>query len=132
MTRPRLQMKHPLTRVNTPSHSCSWEEHVRNAYIQFCPPFAANEGIDAVIRYMSPSRRRLSVCQVTLDSYSIESREGCKLFLSQPDEQSLMISIDKPMVTPRESNMELIYYDATDTARFIGQIFTSYRRNNKR
>ena len=104
----------------------SWDTYVRNAYENFLAPFAANEGVDAVIRYMSPGRRRLTVDKVDNSSYLITSRGVGRLVLSQVCGDSLQLYIING--DSCSEGMELGYYDATDVARFIGQTFSNYRR----
>lgn len=131
MTIPRLQMKNPHyhsadSRLVHRSH-ISWNEYVRTAYENFTPSFAANEGLDAIINYMSPSRRKLKVSMITAHTCCIESQEGLRLYLMELDEDNLILSL-----MTVDADMNLAFYDATDTARFIGKLFSSYRKLSKR
>lgn len=127
MMTPRLQMKAPYygpqccLGTNT-----DWENYVREAYDSFFAPFAANEGINAIITYLYPKRRGLLVNKHR-DCYIIKSPDGECIYLSQPDEDTVMLSLEWA-----KSDMELTFFDATDAARFIGNLFTNYRRMRKR
>lgn len=125
--RPRLQMKSPHTGTRYVTHAkASWDSYVREAYENFLAPFAANEGVDAVIRYMSPGRRRLMVEKVDNAIYLITGKGGNQMVLSQAYGDSLLLHTVNGDC--RSGGMELGYYDATDVARFIGQTFSNYRR----
>ena len=131
MTRPRLQMKCPH---RSTSASCrqaaTWESYVQDCYANFSAPFAANEGVDAIIRYMAPGRRRLIVDKVNDTRYLITNREGQQLVLCQKGEDSLLLCLRD--LDHKHNRMELGYYDATDIARFIGHIFSEYRKHQSR
>jgi hypothetical protein len=45
----------------------------------------------------------------------------------EPDEDNLILSLKT-----LDADMNLAFYDATDTARFIGKLFSSYRKLSKR
>ena len=108
----------------------SWDTYVRNAYENFYAPFAANEGVDAVIRYMSPGRRRLMIENVDNTSYLITGKGGNQIILSQACGDSLLLhTVNGDCCS---EGMEVGYYDATDVARFIGQIFSNYRKQQNR
>ena len=125
--RPRLQMISPHTETRYVTHAKpSWDTYVRNAYENFHAPFAANEGVDAVIRYMSPGRRRLIVEKVDNAIYLITGKGGNQMVLSQAYGDSLQLYIING--DSSSEGMELGYHDATDVARFIGQTFSNYRR----
>ena len=125
--RPRLQMISPHIGTRYVTHAkASWDTYVRNAYENFYAPFAANEGVDAVIRYMSPGRRRLMVEKVDNAIYLITGKGGNQMVLSQACGDSLLLHTVNGDC--RSGGMELGYYDATDVARFIGQTFSNYRR----
>ena len=90
MTRPRLQMKCPIRSISASYHqNTTWESFVQECCANFSAPFAANEGADAVIHYMTPGRRRLKVQKVNNMRYIISSREGVQLMLCQKGEDSL-------------------------------------------
>lgn len=126
--RPELQMKFPYhsTCTFTPKR-ISWECYVQEKFSDFLAPFAANEGIDAVIRYMTPGRRKLQVNRVNESSYLISSKEGTHLVLSQISEDSLILRLDGSCTA--DVSMELGYYDAADVANFIGHMFAEYRKH---
>ena len=120
-------MKSPHTGTRCVTHAKpSWDSYVREAYKNFLAPFAANEGIDAVISYMSPGRRRLMVEKVDNAIYLITGKGGNQMVLSQACGDSLLLHTVNGDC--RSEGMELGYYDATDVARFIGQTFSNYRR----
>ena len=125
--RPRLQMISPHTGTRYITHAKpSWDTYVRNAYENFHAPFAANEGVDAVIRYMSPGRRRLMVEKVDNAIYLITGKGGNQMVLSQACGDSLLLhTVNGDSCS---EGVELGYHDATDVARFIGQTFSNYRR----
>ena len=127
MMTPRLQMKVPYYGTQCYlSTSTDWENYVREAYDSFFAPFAANEGINAILTYLYPKRRGLLVNKHR-DCYIIKSQDGECIYLSQPDEDIVMLSLEGG-----NSNMELTFFDATDAARFIGGLFANYRRMSKR
>lgn len=129
--RPRLQMISPHIGTRYVTHAkASWDTYVRNAYENFYAPFAANEGVDAVIRYMSPGRRRLMIENVDSTSYLITGKGGNQMILSQACCDSLQLHIVNG--DSCSEGMELGYYDATDVARFIGQTFSNYRKQHNR
>ena len=131
MMRPRLQMKSPIRSISTSYHqNMTWESFVQECCTKFSAPFAANEGVDAVIHYMTPGRRRLKVQKVNNMHYIISSREGFQLMLCQEGEDSLFLSLADKVA--EQERMEVGYYDATDVARFIGQIFSNYRKQQNR
>ena len=120
-------MKSPHTGTRYVTHAkASWDSYVREADENFLAPFAANEGVDAVIRYMSPGRRRLMVEKVDNAIYLITGKGGNQMVLSQAYGDSLLLHTVNGDC--RSGGMELGYYDATDVARFIGQTFSNYRR----
>ena len=125
--RPRLQMISPHIGTRYVTHAkASWDTYVRNAYENFYAPFAANEGVDAVIRYMSPGRRRLMIENVDNTSYLITGKGGNQMILSQACCDSLQLYI------VNGDSCSEGYYDATDVARFIGQTFSNYRKQHNR
>ena len=50
--------------------------------------------------------------------------------LCQEGEDSLFLSLADTVA--KQERMEVGYYDATDVARFIGQIFSNYRKQQNR
>ena len=129
--RPRLQIISPNTGTRYVTHTkAPWDTYVRNAYENFHAPFAANEGVDAVIRYMLPNRRRLMIEKVDNASYLITGKGGNQMVLSQACGDSLQLYIVNG--DSCSEGMELGYYDATDIARFIGQTFSNYRKQHNR
>lgn len=131
MMRPRLQMKCPIRRISASYHqNTTWESFVQECCANFSAPFAANEGADAVIHYMTPGRRRLIVDKFNDTSYLITNREGQQLVRCQKGEDSLLLCLRD--LDHKHNRMELGYYDATDIARFIGHIFSEYRKHQSR
>ena len=124
-------MKSPHTGTRCVTHAKpSWDSYVREAYENFLAPFAANEGIDAVISYMSPGRRRLMVEKVDNAIYLITGKGGNQMVLSQACGDSLLLhTVNGDSCS---EGMELGYYDATDVARFIGQTVSNYRKQQNR
>lgn len=144
MMTPRLQMKSPYTRdtdtdkfIGAASRlarsgvlngiSEAWENCIRMMYDCFDASFAANEGIEAVIRDLAPSRRRLSVSKVDSSCYSIECEQGGILYLTATDDDSIILSFDRRQ-SCAESSIDLAYYDSNEAARFIGNAFKAYRK----
>ena len=127
MTRPRLQMKCPIRSISASYHqNTTWESFVQECCANFSAPFAANEGADAVIHYMTPGRRRLKVQKVNNMRYIISSREGFQLMLCQEGEDSVLLCLADTVA--EQERMEVGYYDAIDVAKLIGQIFSNYRK----
>ena len=131
MMRPRLQMKCPIRSISASYHqNTTWESFVQECCANFSAPFAANEGADAVIHYMTPGRLRLNVQKVNNMRYLINSREGFQLMLCQEGEDSVLLCLADTVV--EQERMEVGYYDAIDVAKLIGQIFSNYRKQLNR
>ena len=108
----------------------AWKDYVRQSYEDFDASFAANEGIEAVIRDLVPSRRRLTVKRVSRNRYSIECEQGAKAFLTATEDDSIILSFGSDCDNDDES-LDLAYYESKVAARFIGNIFKAYRRIQK-
>ena len=139
---PRLRMNSPCTynldaarSVDVSSYmdrlgffsgmSQAWEKCVRRLYDDFDASFAASEGIEAIIRDLAPSRRRLTVNRISRSCYSIECEQGAKLFLTATDDDSIILSFNQQSAD--EDNIDLAFYDSFEAARFIGNAFRAYR-----
>ena len=96
MMTPRLQMKSPCTYNLDEVKSIdihlylsrfgfvggietAWFSCVKRMYEDFEAPFAANEGLDTVIRDLAPSRRRLTVSKISPKVYSFECEQESSL-----------------------------------------------------
>lgn len=141
---PRLQMKSPCTynldevkSIDIPSYlsrlgfvggiETAWISCVKRMYEDFEASFAANEGLEAVICDLAPSRRRLTVSKVSPNAYSIECEQGARVFLTATDDDSIILSFERQHVN-EEDSLDLAYYDSHEAARFIGNIFRAYRK----
>lgn len=144
MMTPRLQMKSPCTynldevkSIDIPSYlsrlgfvggiETAWISCVKRMYEDFGASFAANEGLEAVIRDLAPSRRRLTVSKVSPNAYSIECEQGARVFLTATDNDSIILSFERQHVN-EEDSLDLAYYDSHEAAKFIGNIFRAYRK----
>ena len=142
MMTPRLQMNSPCTynldaarSVDASSHmdrsgffggiAQAWTGCVKRMYDEFNASFAANEGLEAVIRDLAPSKRRLAVCRINRRCYSIECEQGGKLFLTETDDESIILSFRQG--SSDEDSIDLAYYDSLEAAKFIGNAFKAYR-----
>ena len=105
--------------------SQAWEKCVRRLYDDFDASFAASEGIEAIIRDLAPSRRRLTVNRISRSCYSIECEQGAKLFLTATEDDSIILSFGQQFT--EDGSIDLAYYDSNEAARFIGNAFRAYR-----
>ena len=103
----------------------AWENCVKRMYNDFEASFAASEGLEAIIRDLAPSRRRLAVNRISRSCYSIECEQGGKLYLTATEDDSILLSFDQRSAD--EDNIDLAYYDSNEAARFIGNAFRAYR-----
>ena len=103
----------------------AWENCVKRMYDDFDASFAANEGLEAIIRDLAPSRRRLTVNRISRSCYSIECEQGGKLYLTATDDDSIILSFDQRSAD--DDNIDLAFYDSFEAARFIGHTFRAYR-----
>ena len=103
----------------------AWEDCVKRMYDEFDASFAASEGLEAIIRDLVPSRRRLAVNRISISCYSIECEQGGKLYLTATDDDSIILSFDQRSAD--EYNIDLAFYDSFEAARFIGNAFKAYR-----
>ena len=141
---PRLQMKSPciynldeVKSIDIPSYlsrlgfvggiETAWISCVKRMYEDFEASFAANEGLEAVIRDLAPTRRRLTVSKVSPNAYSIECEQGARVFLTATDDDSIILSFERQHVN-EEDSLDLAYYDSHEAARFIGNSFRAYRK----
>ena len=140
---PRLQMKEPcrfkynnIHSIDIQSYmnsygfiaglSSAWNDYVLEMFENFDASMAANEGIEATLRELSPSRRRLSVSKLQPNEYMIECYEGGgRLWITAQDDDSLILSITPD--SDFESAIDLGCYDSTEAAGFIAQAFRAYR-----
>lgn len=144
MMKPRLQMRTPYTHdiytdkyIGAASRLArsgifkgiaeAWESCIRMMYDEFDASFAANEGIEAVIRDLAPSRRRLTVSKIDRSCYSIECEQGGRLYLTATDDDSIILSFGR-WQSCAESSIDLACYDSNEAARFIGNAFKAYRK----
>lgn len=144
MMTPRLQMKAPCTydldcakSIDAPSYmtgsgimngiEAAWVSCVKEMYDSFAASFAANEGIEAIIRDLSPSRRRLTVNRISGRNYSIECAQGARLFLTANNDDSIILSFERQTDNEGES-LDLGYYDSNEAAGFICNAFRTYRK----
>ncbi len=143
MMTPRLQMKSPCTynldevkSIDIPSYlnrlgfargvETAWINCVKRMYEDFEASFAANEGLEAVIRDLAPSRRRLTMSKVSHNVYSIRCEQGARVFLTATDDDSIILSFESQHVN-NDVSLDFAYYDSHEAARFIGNIFWAYR-----
>ena len=77
--------------------SAAWMDYVQEMMDHFDADPAANEGLEATIRALMPSRRRLTVSRQTPGTYKIECNEGgARALLSVGDDDSLLFSLCTP------------------------------------
>lgn len=146
MMTPKLQMKRPssfnlhLTAdIDVSAYTskygfcdgieAAWESYVTRLYDNLEASFAANEGLDAVLRYLNPGKRRLSVNRIHLDCCSIECTQGGRIYLTATEDDSLILSFGHN--NPGTGRIDLGYYDSLEAALFIGNIFKAYRMISK-
>ena len=103
----------------------AWENCVRRMYDGFDASFAASEGLEAIIRDLAPSRRRLTVNRISRSCCSIECKQGGKLFITETEDDSIILSFDQH--TTDDDSIDLAFYDSYEAARFIGNAFRAYR-----
>ena len=103
----------------------AWESCVKRMYDDFDASFAASEGLEAIIRDLAPSRRRLAVNRISRSCYSIECEQGGKLYLTATEDDSIILSFDQRSAD--EDNIDLAFYDSFEAAQFIGNAFRAYR-----
>lgn len=143
MMTPRLQMKEPcrfkynnIHSIDIQSYmnsygftaglSTAWRDYILEMFENFDASIAANEGIEATVRELSPSRRRLSVSKQKHNGYMIECNEGGgRLWLTSHEDDSLILSITTD--SDFESAIDLGCYDSLEAAGFIAQAFRAYR-----
>lgn len=142
MMTPRLQMNSPCSynldaakNVDASSYidrlgffrgiAQAWESCVRRMYDDFEASFAASEGIEAIVRDLAPSRRRLAVNRISRSCYSIECEQGGKLYLTATDDDSIILSFDQQF--SKDTEIDLAFYDSLEAARFIGNAFRAFR-----
>ena len=142
---PRLQMKEPyrfrynnIPQIDIQSYmnsygfiaglSAAWKDYVQEMMDHFDADPAANEGLEATIRALMPSRRRLSVSRQTPSMYMIECDEGgARAFLSVGDDDSLILSLCTSDAGDSGSEIDLGCYDCAEAASFIASAFKAYR-----
>ena len=140
--RPRLQMNTPCSynldaarSVDVSSYmdrwgffggiAQAWENCVKRMYEDFDASFAASEGLEAIIRDLAPSRRRLAVNRISRSCYSIEREQGGKLYLTATEDDSIILSFSQRFT--EDDSIDLAFYDSFEAARFIGNAFRAYR-----
>ena len=140
--RPRLQMKKPCCcnvrqadAVDVSAYiskygfcdgiEAAWESYVTWLYDNLEASFAANEGLDAVLRYLNSGKRRLIVNKIHLDCCSVECPQGGRIYLTATEDDSLILSFGHK--NPGTGRIDLGYYDSLEAALFIGNIFKAYR-----
>lgn len=142
---PRLQMKEPyrfrynnIPQIDIQSYmnsygfiaglSAAWMDYVQEMMDHFDADPAANEGLEATIRALMPSRRRLSVSRQTPSMYMIECDEGeARAFLSVGDDDSLIFSICGQDADDGGIEIDLGWHDSAEAASFIAYAFKAYR-----
>lgn len=142
---PRLQMKEPyrfrynnIPQIDIQSYmnsygfiaglSAAWMDYVQEMMDHFDADPAANEGLEATIRALMPSRRRLTVARQTPGTYKIECNEGgARALLSVGDDDSLLFSLCTPDAGDSGSEIDLGCYDCAEAASFIASAFKAYR-----
>jgi hypothetical protein len=103
-------------------------DYVQEMMDHFDADPAANEGLEATIRALMPSRRRLTVSRQTPGRYMIECDEGgARALLSVGDDDSLILSICTPDAGDSGSEIDLGCYDCAEAASFIASAFKAYR-----
>ena len=148
MISPRLQMKQPyifnydnIDSVDVYKYmsesgfinglSEAWEEYVHEMFGNFEADISANEGAEAVIRCLMPSKRKLNVIKLDKCTYVIECNEGGgRVFLSTDDNDSLILSFGRSDNRSDRGQIDLSCYDCADAAAFIAAAFRSYRTLN--
>ena len=147
---PRLQMKEPYRFSYDKVHSvdvqrymseggfisgltAAWKDYVYEMYEHFEADIAANEGIEAVIRYLMPARRRLTISKENDNCYIIGCNEGgAFVYLTLEEDDSLILSFPKSYGPVSSDRIDLGCYDSAEAASFIAQAFKAYRElNNK-
>lgn len=147
---PRLQMKEPYRFCYDKVHSvdvhrymseggyiaglaAAWKDYVYEMYEHFDADIAANEGIEAVIRYLMPARRRLTISKENDNCYIIGCNEGgAFVYLTLEEDDSLILSFPKSYGPVSSDSIDLGCYDSAEAASFIAQAFKAYRElNNK-
>ena len=142
---PRLQMKEPyrfrynnIPQIDIQSYmnsygfiaglSAAWMDYAQEMMDHFDADPAANEGLEATIRALMPSRRRLTVSRQTPGTYMIKCDEGgASALLSVGDDESLLFSICTPNAANSGSEIDLGCYDCAEAASFIASAFNAYR-----
>ena len=108
--------------------SAAWMDYVQEMMDHFDADPAANEGLEATIRALMPSRRRLTVSRQTPGTYKIECNEGgARALLSVGDDDSLLFSLCTPDAGDSGSEIDLGCYDCAEAASFIASAFKAYR-----
>ena len=142
---PRLQMKEPCRfRYNktpqtdiqsymnsygfTAGLSAAWKDYVQEMMEHFDAVLAANEGPEATLRALMPSRRHLTVCRQAPGRYMIECDEGgARAHLSAGDDDSLIFSICGQDADDGGIEIDLGCHDSAEAASFIAYAFKAYR-----
>ena len=142
---PRLQMKEPyrfrynnIPQIDIQSYmnsygfiaglSAAWMDYVHEMMDHFDADPAANDGLEATIRALMPSRRCLTVSRQTPGTYKIECNEGgARALLSVGDDDSLLFSLCTPDAGVFGSEIDLGCYDCAEAASFIASAFKAYR-----
>jgi hypothetical protein len=142
---PRLQMKEPyrfrynnIPQIDIQSYmnsygfiaglSAAWKDYVQEMMDHFDADPAANEGLEATIRALMPSRRRLTVSRQTPSMYMIECDEGgARALLSVGDDDSLIFSICGQDADDGGIEIDLGCHDSAEAASFIAYAFKAYR-----
>ena len=148
MMTPRLQMNAPCTynldsvySIDSSSYMSrsgflrgieeAWTDCVKKMYEEFDASFAANEGLAAVVRDLTPSKRHLKVNRLSKRRCSIECEYGGRLYLTATDDDSLIMSFDGH-ISNDENPIDLAWYDSHEAARFIANAFKAYRMIQKK
>ena len=111
----------------------AWKDYVQEMLVHFDAGLAANEGLEATIRELMPSKRRLTVSRRKPSKYMIECDEGgARALLSAEDDDSLILSICGSDSNDDASEIDLGCYDSAEAASFIALAFKAYRKLNIR
>lgn len=150
MTTPRLQMKEPyrfsydkVQNINVYRYMSefgyidglvrAWKDYVQEMMDHFDAGLAANEGLEATIKELMPSRRHLTVSRLSPCRYIIECDEGgARASFSAGDDDSLTLCICSPDTSDAGSEIDLGCYDSAEAAAFIASAFKAYRDLNSR